>query len=236
MLPGQRRQLIDTASLRLPCCVSHSMAEPQKWQSSNIEANIFTPAPYWGVQILDTSIEYSANYCGIRRVRVTRTRTAQNRTLGQEPPMNAVFQRSAGAAFLCAVTVAGLGTAPTAGAYDSWCDLVESHGARIALLAEPLRTNPGPMDIGRLNSYYNRVIPLLNTVGFATFWYPNVWGSPDIRSDTRDLLAGMHTLQDSANYGQPTADMVQDVDNAVAVLHSKCDGRVGLPPRGTTAW
>lgn len=133
-----------------------------------------------------------------------------------------------------ALAIAGLGAAPTAGAYASWCDIVESHGARIVLLSEPLRSNPSPMDIGRLNSYYNRVIPLLVTVGEATFWYPNVWGSPDIRSDTGDLLNGMHTLQDSANYGQPTGDMVQSVDNSVAVLHAKCEGHVGLPRRDAT--
>jgi len=132
------------------------------------------------------------------------------------------------------MTIASMGNAPPADAYDSWCDLVESHGARIALLAEPLRANAGPMDISRLNSYYDRLTPLLNTVGYATFWYPDVWGSPDIRPDTRELLDRMHYLQDLANRGQGTGDAVQDVDNAVGVLHSKCDGKTGLPPRSTT--
>lgn len=130
-----------------------------------------------------------------------------------------------------AMTIASMGSAPPAGAYDSWCDVVESHGARIALVAEPLRANAGPMDIARLNNYYDRLTPLLNTVGYATFWYPDVWGSPDIRSDTRDLLARMHSLQDLANQGQATGGAVQEVDNAVGVLHSKCDGKTGLPPR-----
>ncbi|WP_131819649.1 hypothetical protein [Mycobacteroides abscessus] len=82
-----------------------------------------------------------------------------------------------------------------------------------------------------MNLLYNRVIPLLNTVGFATFWYPNVWGSPDIRPDTRSLLAAMDNLQTAANNGEVSAAHVQAVDDAVATLHQKCDSKRGLPPR-----
>lgn len=129
---------------------------------------------------------------------------------------------TAGAAFF-------LGFAPTAHSYESWCDLIETHAPRIAVVSEPLRVDPQPRDIDRLNLLYNRVIPQLNTVAFATFWYPNVWGSPDVRSDTRSLLTAMDDLQDLANDGQTAASAVQAVDDAIAVLHYQCDGHRGLP-------
>lgn len=118
---------------------------------------------------------------------------------------------------------------PPAGAYSSWCDLFEAHGSRIALISEPLRTNPDGGNIGRLNSYYDNVIPQLNTVALARFWYPNVYGSPDIRADMGNLVGAMRGLQDAANQGEPTAERVQAVDDVIGVLHQKCVGKRGLP-------
>ncbi|RIU10257.1 hypothetical protein [Mycobacteroides abscessus] len=142
--------------------------------------------------------------------------------------------RQASLRLACALSAAGalLGVAPEppAYAYESWCDLVEYHAPRIALVSEPLRTSYQQRDIDRLNLFYNRAIPQLNTVAFATFWYPNIWGSPDIRSDTRTLLAAMDNLQDLANDAQPTGGAVQDVDNALGSLHTQCNGNRGLPP------
>ncbi|MDO3218038.1 Uncharacterised protein [Mycobacteroides abscessus subsp. abscessus] len=132
---------------------------------------------------------------------------------------------------IAAGALSGIAPAPVAYAYESWCDLVEYHAPRIALVSEPLRTSHEQRDIDRLNLFYNRAIPQLNTVAFATFWYPNIWGSPDIRSDTRALLAAMDSLQDLANDAQPTEGAVQDVDNALGSLHKQCDGHRGLPPR-----
>ncbi|SLG56201.1 hypothetical protein [Mycobacteroides abscessus] len=131
-----------------------------------------------------------------------------------------------------AMVVVGVGSAPAARAYDSWCDLVETHGPRIAVLSNRLINSHEQWDIDRLNSFYDKVIPQLNTVGYAAFWNPNVWGSPDIRPDTRDLLGAMHNLQDSANQGQHTDDDVLDVQSTLVVIHTKCDGKRGLPPNG----
>lgn len=125
----------------------------------------------------------------------------------------------------------GLGAAPPAHAYDSWCHLTEAYTPRVALVSEPLRGNHNQRDIDRLNVYYNKVIPQLSTVAWATFWYPNVWGSPDIREDTKTLLASMDNLQDLANDGTPTPEAVQQVDDAVAVIHNQCEGHTELPPR-----
>ncbi|MUL67115.1 hypothetical protein BOO86_21760 [Mycobacterium sp. CBMA 234] len=126
--------------------------------------------------------------------------------------------------------LAGLGAAPPAHAYDSWCDLVETHSPRIALVSEPLREAPTQRNIDRLNVFYNRVIPQLNTVAFATFWYPDVWGSPDIRPDVHVLLGAMDDLQTTANDGTVTAAGVQRVDDAIGVLHQQCAGKRSLPP------
>ncbi|MBB4852887.1 hypothetical protein HNP40_000253 [Mycobacteroides chelonae] len=120
-------------------------------------------------------------------------------------------------------------TAPAARAYDSWCDIAETHGPRIALASEPLRDGRSQREVDRMNLLYNRVIPVLNTVGFATFWYPDVWGSPDIRPETRQLLAAMDALQTAANNDVPSAEQVQGVDEALAILHQKCKGKRGLP-------
>lgn len=133
---------------------------------------------------------------------------------------------AAGAAGLA---VGALAAGPTANAYSSWCDLFETHGPRIAVISEPLRTTASGADIGRLNSFYDNVIPVLNTVVFATFWYPNVYGSPDIRADMGNLVGAMHALQDAANAGDPTSAQVQAVDDAIGVLHQQCAGKRGLP-------
>ncbi|MUM20957.1 hypothetical protein FZI91_04480 [Mycobacterium sp. CBMA271] len=130
-----------------------------------------------------------------------------------------------------ACLIMGLAAAPDARAYDSWCDITESHGPPIALASEALRARPSQREVDRMNLLYNNVIPLLNTVGSATFWYPDVWGSPDIRPDTQRLLAAMDDLQTAANNGESSARQVQAVDDAVATLHQKCDGKRGLPPR-----
>ncbi|WP_418002832.1 hypothetical protein ACNO8X_22810 [Mycobacterium sp. PDNC021] len=122
-------------------------------------------------------------------------------------------------------------TAPDARAYESWCDIAESHGPRIALISEPLRTNPSQRDVDRMNMLYNRVIPLLKTAGFASFWHPDVWGSPDIRPEIRTLLAAMDDLQTAANNEAASAAQVQAVDDVVADLNQKCDGKRGLPSR-----
>lgn len=121
--------------------------------------------------------------------------------------------------------------APTAWAYDSWCDLVETHGPGIAVASEKFRQDYRLRDVDRLNSYYDKVIPQLNSVAYATFWYPNVWGSPDIRADTRDLMGAMANLRDTVSEQRPAADEVQAVDDSLAVLHAQCDGKRGLPPR-----
>ncbi|SEA30939.1 hypothetical protein SAMN04488580_102319 [Mycobacterium sp. 283mftsu] len=120
---------------------------------------------------------------------------------------------------------------PAAHAYDSWCDLVETHAPRIAVVSEPLRTGNDQLATDRLNDFYTKVIPQLNTVASATFWYPNVWGSPDIRTDTRSLMNAMADLQDVANEYQPAAAQVAAVDDALARLHRQCEGHRGLPPR-----
>lgn len=125
--------------------------------------------------------------------------------------------------------LAALGGAPAAHAYSSWCDLFEAHGARIAVVSEPLRSNPGPGDVDRLNSLYDNVTPQLNTVAEARFWYPNVYGSPDIRADMGNLVGAMRNLQDAANQREPAGAQVQAVDDAVGVLHQRCAGRRGLP-------
>lgn len=127
------------------------------------------------------------------------------------------------------LVTAALGCAPAAHAYSSWCDLFEAHGARVAVVSEKLRTNPGPGDVERLNSLYDSVIPQLNTVARATFWYPNVYGSPDIRADMGSLVGAMHSLQDAANRQEPVDTQVQAVDDAVGVLHQRCAGKRGLP-------
>ncbi|MFD6196470.1 hypothetical protein ACFWE3_07155 [Mycobacteriaceae bacterium NPDC060252] len=125
----------------------------------------------------------------------------------------------------------GIAYAPVASAYDSWCDLIETHAPGIAVASEKMRDNYSPRDVDRLVSYYGKVIPQLNTVGYATFWYPNVWGSPDIRPQTRDLMAAMFDLQDTVIDGRPAASQVQAVDDTIAALHSECAGQRGLPPR-----
>lgn len=135
---------------------------------------------------------------------------------------------------ISAASVFGLATvalcsAPAATAYSSWCDLFEAHGARIAVVSEPLRINPGSGDVGRLNSLYENVIPQLNTVAFARFWFPNVYGSPDIRADMGNLVGAMRALQDAANHGEPTDAQVQAVDDAIGLLHHRCTDRRGLP-------
>lgn len=122
-----------------------------------------------------------------------------------------------------------LWSAPAVGAYASWCDLFETHAPRIVLISEPLRTNPGGADVGRLNSFYGNVIPQLDTVALATFWFPNSYGSPDIRPEMQNLVDAMRDLQDGANRGEPTHARVQAVDDAIGVLHQKCAGRRGLP-------
>lgn len=122
-----------------------------------------------------------------------------------------------------------LSAGPTAGAYASWCDLFESHGPRIAVMSEPLRTDPSGGNVGRLNSLYDNVIPQLNTVARATFWFPNGYGSPDIRADMGNLVGAMRELQDAANTGAPAPAQVQAVDDAIGVLHQKCAGKRGLP-------
>lgn len=127
------------------------------------------------------------------------------------------------------LTVGGsLTDAPPANAYDSWCDLVETHTPRIALVSEPLRTGSSQRAVDRLNDFYAKVFPQLNTVASATFWYPNVWGSPDIRADTRVLMNAMSTLQNAANDHGSVAAQVQDVNDAIAVLHSQCARQRGL--------
>lgn len=133
---------------------------------------------------------------------------------------------------MIACLLVGLPTAPDARAYDSWCDITETYGPRIALTSEAVRTGSAQRDVDRLNLLYNRVIPLLNTVGFSTFWYPDVWGSPDIRPDTRTLLTAMDDLQTALNNGRASAAQVQAVDDAVAALHQKCDNKRGLPSHG----
>lgn len=144
--------------------------------------------------------------------------------------------RVAPAISVAALMAAGFGCAPYAYAYDSWCDLMEAHTPRVALISEPLRINPGDLDVARADNVYNRTIPLFNTVAFATFWYPNVWGSPDIRGDARVLVDAMHNLQNTADRGQATAGDVQAVDDAIAAIHAQCDGKTGLPPRDTNTW
>lgn len=129
------------------------------------------------------------------------------------------------------VAIAGaLCYAPTAHAYDSWCDLVETHAPHIAMVSEPLRQDNDQRATDRLNDFYAKVIPQLNTVASATFWYPNVWGSPDIRFDTRVLMDAMADLQSVANDHTPAAAQVQAVDAALATLHNQCAGKRGLPP------
>ncbi|OHT79320.1 hypothetical protein BKG69_13080 [Mycobacteroides chelonae] len=130
-----------------------------------------------------------------------------------------------------AVIAGALSYAPTARAYDSWCDLVETHAPHIALVSEPLRQDNDQRATDRLNDFYAKVIPQLNTVASATFWYPNVWGSPDIRADTRVLMDAMADLQSAANDHTPAAAQVQAVDGALAALHNQCAGKRGLPPR-----
>lgn len=122
-----------------------------------------------------------------------------------------------------------LSGASPATAYASWCDLFEAHGPRIAVISEPLRTNPGGAEVGRLNTLYENVIPQLNTVARATFWFPNVYGSPDIRADMGNLVGAMRDLQDAANAGVSTEAQVQAVDDAIGVLHQQCAGKRGLP-------
>ncbi|WP_079626120.1 hypothetical protein [Mycobacteroides abscessus] len=130
-----------------------------------------------------------------------------------------------------ALVATGVAYPPAANAYDSWCDLIETHAPGIAIASEKVRGNYSPRDVDRLVDYYGKVIPQLNTVGYATFWYPNVWGSPDIRPQTRDLMVAMFDLQNTVIDGQPAASQVQTVDDAVAVLHGECAGKRGLPPR-----
>lgn len=125
----------------------------------------------------------------------------------------------------------GIAYAPEARAYDSWCDLIETHAPGIAIASERMRGAYTPRDVDRLVDYYGKVIPQLNTVGYATFWYPNVWGSPDIRPQTRDLMAAMFDLQSTVMDGRPAASQVQTVDDSIAVLHGECAGKRGLPPR-----
>jgi hypothetical protein len=132
---------------------------------------------------------------------------------------------------MLSVLVAGIPAPPAAHAYDSWCDLVETHAPRIALVSEPLRTGNDQLATDRLNDFYTKVIPQLNTVASATFWYPNVWGSPDIRSDTRTLMNAMADLQGVATDSQPAGAQVAAVDDALATLHRQCAGHRGLPPR-----
>jgi len=88
----------------------------------------------------------------------------------------------------------GLSCTPPAHAHKSWCDLVEAHITKVALLAEPMRTNATEADVARLSSVYDRAVPAFNTVGYATFWHPNVCGSPDIRGDTRVLIDAMRNM------------------------------------------
>ncbi|MGV0625548.1 hypothetical protein [Mycolicibacter minnesotensis] len=126
--------------------------------------------------------------------------------------------------------VAFLAAAPCAHAYSSWCDVFETHGARVAVVTEPLRGNPGPSEIGRLNSLYDNVIPVFGTVAYATFWYPDVWGSPDIRPEMTGLIGAMRDLQGAANAGQPTGAEVQAVDDRIGELHRQCVGKRELPP------
>ena len=128
------------------------------------------------------------------------------------------------------LTTIGFGAAPTAYAYESWCDLVEVHSPKVALISEPLRTDPNPVYANRLNSVYDRVIPQLQTVAQPRVWFPVFWGTPDIRADTQELIGAMRNLQDAANDGRATPADVQGVDDAIAVIHSECDGRRGLPP------
>jgi len=127
--------------------------------------------------------------------------------------------------------VAALAYAPMAHAYDSWCDLFETHGARIALVSEQLRVSTDRQAVDRLNDFYGKVIPQLNTIASATFWFPNVWGSPDIRTDTRALMSAMRDLQEAANGQLPAASEVQAVDDALGVLHGECVGKRGLASR-----
>ncbi|OAT68849.1 hypothetical protein AWB85_07685 [Mycobacteroides immunogenum] len=130
-----------------------------------------------------------------------------------------------------ALVIAAVVCAPVASAYDSWCDLIETHSPGIAIASEKMRGDYSPRDVDRLVDYYGKVIPQLNTVGYATFWYPNVWGSPDIRPQTRDLMAAMFDLQSTVLDGAPAASQVQTVDDTIAVLHGECAGKRGLPPR-----
>lgn len=135
------------------------------------------------------------------------------------------------AVIAAALPAIGMSHAPVANAYDSWCDLIETHAPGIAIASEKMRGEYSPRDVDRLVSYYEKVIPQLNTVGYATFWYPNVWGSPDIRPQTRDLMAAMFDLQNTVIDRQPAASQVQTVDETIAVLHGECAGKRGLPPR-----
>ncbi|WP_131831964.1 hypothetical protein [Mycobacteroides abscessus] len=130
-----------------------------------------------------------------------------------------------------ALVTTGVAYAPVASAYDSWCDLVETHAPGIAIASEKMRSDYSPRDVDRLVDYFGKVIPQLNTVGYATFWYPNVWGSPDIRQQTRNLMDTMFDLQNTVIDGQPAAGQVQAVDDAIAILHGECAGKRGLPPR-----
>lgn len=166
-----------------------------------------------------------------RRSRARHDAPAEIREAGLFGMKRRLFPRHLAPAISIGLALCSLSWAPVASAYSSWCDLVEAHSLRIALVSEPLRANPGQLDVDRLNSFYDKVIPQLDTVAHAAVWYPQIWGSPDIRSNTQDLIGAMFALEGTANDGEPAATEVQAVDDTLGVLHQQCDGKRGLPPR-----
>lgn len=54
-----------------------------------------------------------------------------------------------------------------------------------------------------------------------TFWYPNVWGSLDIRLAGRSFLATVDGLQDLADDRAARHPAVGEVDDAMEVLHNQ---------------